>query len=103
MNSESTQSTPFYQRTTREIPDIEQPAIEFAKRRGWLVYKFVSPSTRGVPDRIFMRDGHVVFCEFKAPGKRPTRQQRIRHREIEAHGGEVVWFDDLEAACDFFR
>ena len=46
--------------------DIEKKACDLAKAAGWLVFKFVSPSQRGVPDRIFIRQGRIVFIEFKA-------------------------------------
>ena len=55
--------------------DIEKKACDLAKAAGWLVFKFVSPAQRGVPDRIFIRDSRVVFIEFKAPGARPTKLQ----------------------------
>ncbi len=87
---------------TREI-EIERPVCEYAKSRGWFVDKVVSPGRRGFPDRVFIRNGRVVFCEFKAPGEKPTVQQSKRHREMRDHGAEVVWFDNLEAAKAFFK
>lgn len=46
------------------------------KRRGWLCMKFVSPGRVGVPDRIIMMHGVVIFVEVKSPtGKLSARQQ----------------------------
>lgn len=82
---------------------IESDAITFAKLHGWWVAKFVSPGKRGVPDRIFIRDGRVVFIEFKRGGKEPTVQQLKRHREMRAHGAEVHWVDNLKSAYQILR
>jgi hypothetical protein len=56
---------------------IEKKVCDYAKKQGCLVYKFVSPAHRGVPDRMFITPkGRVFFIEFKAPGKKPTPLQR---------------------------
>jgi hypothetical protein len=60
---------------------IEAAACKEAKADGWRVYKFTSPQRRSVPDRLFIRDGRVVFIEFKRPGEKLTSGQE---REIEA-------------------
>lgn len=54
---------------------IEKKVSDYAKAKGWLVYKFVSPNNKGVPDRIFIGGGEVFFIEFKALGKKPTKLQ----------------------------
>ena len=90
-------------KTVKEIDDIEQPFVDFAISRGWLCEKVISLSRNGWPDRCLIRKGRTVWCEFKAPGKKPTPQQAKRHREMEKYGAEVVWFDDLAEAMEFFR
>ena len=94
---------PLYQKSVLEINDIEQPARIYAISRGWLFEKVVSQSRKGWPDRLAIRNGRVVFVEFKKPGEEPTAQQYKRHQEIRDHGGEVVWFNTLEAAKAFFK
>lgn len=90
--------------STLEIDDIERPFVDFAKSRGWLCEKVVSLSRNGFPDRFLARaDKGVWLCEFKRPGKAPTAQQAKRHRELRAAGVNVVWFDNLEKAKEFFR
>ena len=75
---------------------IEQRICEYAiKQYGWLVMKFSSPQMRSVPDRIFIRNGHVFFIEFKSNGKKPTNAQRFIHRKIESAGISVIVIDDL--------
>lgn len=93
---------PFFEKPTKEIDDIEQPLFRYARSRGWLCEKVVSMSRRGWPDRFFARKGRIVLVELKAPGKGPTEQQCIRHRELRAQGVEVAWFDNLETAKAFF-
>jgi hypothetical protein len=66
--------------------DIERKACEWAKSQGWLVYKFTSPNRRSVPDRLFIREGRVVFIEFKRPGGRLTEMQRREIRKLQLHG-----------------
>lgn len=55
--------------------DIERKAVLAANKLGWLSYKFASPAHRGVPDRLFIKDGQVVFIEFKTPRGRVTKLQ----------------------------
>ena len=76
--------------------EIEAEVRLYAKRRGWWVAKFVSPGLRGVPDRIFIRNGRVIFIELKRNGKEPTTQQLKRHREMREHGARVYWSDSLD-------
>lgn len=79
---------------------IEKKACELAKAAGWLPFKFVSPAQRGVPDRIFIKDGRIVFIEFKAPGAKPTKLQWRMIERLIAQGCEVHVCDSVESACD---
>lgn len=76
--------------------DVEGDACKWAKKEGWLSYKFTSPSRRAVPDRVFIKDGIVVWVEFKKKGKKPTTLQNKRGRDISEHGGLWFWTDDLD-------
>jgi hypothetical protein len=75
---------------------IEGKVCDYAKANGWVVYKFSSPSCRGVPDRIFLKDGSVFFIEFKATGGKVTKLQRAVHIRIESKGIKVYVVDDIE-------
>lgn len=83
--------------------EIEREACKFAKRHGWWVAKFVSPGLRGVPDRIYIRDGNVIFVEYKRPGEVPDEQQKLRHKELREHGVSVFVVDNLKDAYDILR
>ena len=80
--------------------DIEAKVVALAKKAGWLSYKFVSPSQRGVPDRIFIRDGCVIFIEFKAPGKKPTALQAATISKLRKADCTVHVCDSIESACN---
>lgn len=72
---------------------IEKQSKKEAKDDGWLAFKFSSPQHRGVFDDVFIKQGRVVFIEFKKPGGVLTRLQeifrdQIREQKIEA---EVAW------------
>lgn len=94
---------PFYEKTKRESKAIQAPAIRYAESRGWMITKFEGGSENAWPDTVAIRKGRVVFVEFKKDGEVPTPQQLLRHQQIRDHGGEVEWFDNLDAAKEFFR
>lgn len=75
---------------------IERKCCEWAKVNGWLAFKFTSPNNRAVPDRLFIKDGRVVFVEFKAPGKQPTKLQASVINLMRARGATVFVIDNYE-------
>ena len=45
---------------------IEKYLVKGVKKLGGLCYKFVSPGTQGVPDRIIITaQGRIIFAELK--------------------------------------
>ena len=83
--------------------DIERLVCAFAKRNGWLCFKWTSPNYRGVPDRMFIRDGVVIFVEFKAPGKKPTKKQRHVMGLLEDEFMLVYVIDNVDAGKELFK
>ena len=77
---------------------IEAKVCAYARNAGWLVYKFKSENNRGVPDRLFIRNGRVVFLEIKQPGKQPTPGQYRELKKLNEAGVEAYWVDNLEDA-----
>lgn len=76
---------------------IEEKVNEYAKSKGFLVYKFTSPNRRAVPDRMYVHpSGHVSFIEFKAEGKLPTPAQVREHAKLRGHGVQVDVVDSIE-------
>ncbi|WHM53106.1 holliday-junction resolvase/ endonuclease [Xanthomonas phage XAP3] len=75
---------------------VEKRCCEYATGRGWWVSKFTAPGKKAVPDRLFIRNGVVLFVEFKRPGKEPTVQQAHRHKQMRENGANVTWTDNFE-------
>ncbi|MBT8152724.1 VRR-NUC domain-containing protein [Epibacterium ulvae] len=82
---------------------IERKSCAIAKAAGWLVYKFTSPNQKGVPDRVFVRAGRVVFAEFKAPGKQATPLQVRQIEKLREQGMDVYVIDSVEDARNTFE
>lgn len=80
---------------------LESVVVSYARDRSILTYKWVSPAHRGVPDRIFIfPTGVILFCEFKAPGKRPTPLQEKTIVKMIRQGCLVAVIDNSIAAYD---
>jgi hypothetical protein len=54
--------------------------------QGGVAFKFVSPSHRGVSDRIVCLHGQTWFVELKRPGGRLSPLQRVFAAEMERLG-----------------
>ena len=59
--------------------EIERYLVKRVKEAGGKAYKFVSPGTAGVPDRIVvLPNSFIAFVEVKAPGKTPRPEQLVQ-------------------------
>lgn len=77
---------------------IESYLVRRCKEEGILCFKFVSPSHRGVPDRLLIfPKGLVAFIELKAPGKSPTALQMTVLKQMEGNKAVVAWADSKTA------
>lgn len=79
---------------------LEAKIVKHCRDRGILCYKFSSPARRGVPDRLLIKSGKVMFIEVKAPGKRPTRLQMREMAILNEAGVPVTWVDDYQIAVE---
>ena len=76
---------------------IEQKLTKAIKNKGGICWKFTSPGTAGVPDRIvLMQKGKVAFVEVKAPGETMRPLQEKRKRQLESLGFKVFCLDSIE-------
>jgi len=75
--------------------EIESRCMLYANTKGVTQYKFVSPNTRGVPDRVLFYKGQTLFVEFKKRGEVPTRQQELQIRKLRAAGMVVEVVDNI--------
>lgn len=80
-----------------EEKKTEQKLVKMTKIAGGICWKFTSPGTAGVPDRIIlMPGGGVGFVEVKSPGKKPRGLQHHRMEELRRLGFRVFVLDDPE-------
>ena len=76
---------------------IEEKLTKAVRQNGGICWKFTSPGTAGVPDRIIlMPEGRIAFVEVKAPGEKPRPLQLSRHRLLRRLGFKVYVLDALE-------
>lgn len=82
--------------------DVEKALVRRVKALGGMAEKFASPARRSVPDRLVtMPDGHIIFVELKAPGKKPTEAQMRDHKKRRAMGCDVRVIDNKDDADAF--
>ena len=85
---------------------IENYLIKRVRETGGKTRKLKWIGHNGAPDRIcWWPDVQhlpplVVFVEVKAPGKKPTKQQKQEHKKLQDDGHRVVVVDSKEAADD---
>jgi len=83
--------------------EIERIVCEHAEAVGWLVRKFKYIGRRAAADRLLIRNGRVVFIEFKQAGKTAREGQAREHARLKGHGAEVYLIDSIEAGFDVLR
>jgi len=77
--------------------EIEEKVRKYGLKLGYLCYKWVSPGSTGVPDRIFISPtGKVLFIEFKAFNKKPTVHQARQIKKLREHLAEVYVVDTVD-------
>lgn len=69
---------------------IEARLRDGVKAMGGICWKFVSPGTTGVPDRIIiLPGGRIIFAELKADAGRTSDIQQYRINELRNIGADV--------------
>lgn len=82
--------------------DIENEVCTYAKKNGFLVFKFTSPGSRGVPDRLFINsEGTPIFIEFKKPRGRVAKLQQVWISRLRKQGVVAEIFDNAKDAIRF--
>ena len=75
---------------------LERKLTQSVANMGGLALKFVSHGMAGVPDRLLLfPEGKIAFVEMKAPGKHPTKLQRLRHAQLRDLGFRVYVIDSV--------
>ena len=82
---------------------LEKQLTDWCKKRGIYTRKFSSPSNRGVPDRIYVHKGKVVFLELKAKGKKPTALQLRELKLLRDQQVAATYADNFELATSLLE
>ena len=69
---------------------FERKLVDGVKQKGGRAYKFVSPGTPGVPDRIVvMPGGRIIFVELKTTFGKLSAAQKSIQAKLRQLGTEV--------------
>ena len=68
---------------------IERYLVNGVKKLGGMCVKFVSPGTPGVPDRIIILNGRIIFAELKTEIGRLSKIQRFIVNKMIQCGADV--------------
>ena len=83
---------------------VEKKLKSEVEKLGGKAYKFTSPGSAGVPDRIVLFPGSkVFFVELKAPGKQLEPLQAKRKKELEQLGFKVFKIDNFAGVDEFLK
>jgi hypothetical protein len=80
--------------------DIERYLVKRVTALGGKAYKFVSPSNRGVADRLVVLPGQIWFVEVKQESGRLSALQALFIEQMKrmGHNAIVVWSkEDVDA------
>src|ERR1700690_3653567 len=76
--------------------DLEEHATRWPRGRGWYSRKYRAAGGRGVPDRFYLRNGRVLFVEFKRRPAVPTVQQWEEIQALLDAGADALYVDSIE-------
>lgn len=84
--------------------DIEKYLVKEVRKNHGKAFKFVSPASAGVPDRIIILPGGVTcFVELKRPGGKPRPVQRFILLYLYYQGHRVAVVDNKDTAKALVR
>lgn len=82
--------------------EIESRMCDMIRKRGGLTYKFTSPNSPGVPDRIVITPAGVVwFVELKTIIGRLAPIQKWQKSELERRNANIRVIRGWDAAKEF--
>jgi hypothetical protein len=75
---------------------LENKCRLYAKSIGWTSVKLNPVNAVGIPDRLFIGPGRVLFIEFKKPGQVPRKSQQVWIDKLLGYGMQVKVIDNFE-------
>ena len=83
---------------------IEARLVKEVRKRGGLCYKFTSPGSPGVPDRIVVLPGGItVYVELKTEIGRLTNIQKWQIGELRKRGATVRVLKGMDQVLAFLE
>lgn len=79
---------------------IEKAVCDFARINKCLVLKLAAPGQKGQPDRMILKDGKILFIEFKAPGGKVSPLQLKWQEDLRARGFTSEFIDSIPRGID---
>lgn len=73
---------------------LEKHLTKYAKARGVMSIKLLTPNDRGIPDRMYLYEGRTLFLELKSVGKKPTPLQKRYLNKLRDQGFLAYCVDD---------
>ena len=84
--------------------DIEQRLVREVRKMGGEAFKWVSPGSRGIPDRIvLLPGGRIYFVELKSPDGRPSELPKAWAKKIRPLGFTVFFLFSKKQVAEFDR
>ena len=65
---------------------LERKLVNAVEREGGIAIKLPALLYKGIPDRMILHNGHVVFVEMKQEGKRLRPEQEAWKKRLENLG-----------------
>lgn len=81
--------------------ELEKLFLRGVRKKGGEAFKFSSPGSNGVPDRVVLFEGQVFFVELKKPGQKLRPLQKAMKRKFERLGFFVYVVDSARGVDEF--
>lgn len=83
---------------------LEKKLVKRLEKLGGLCWKFSSPGTTGVPDRIIvLPNGRIIFAELKSETGRLSKIQEYRLKQLTDRGAESIVIRGARGLRDFLE
>lgn len=82
---------------------VEDYLVKQCKKEDFLIYKFASPGTNGVPDRMIITDNNIFFVETKAHGETTKKLQNAIIKQMRNEGSIVFIADSRKKIDDILK
>ncbi len=69
--------------------------VKFLEKENWMVIKTIVLSKSGMPDIIAFKNGKTIFIEVKSKGKKPSKLQEYKIKQLRENGFTCLVVDDF--------